>query len=38
MKKIFEILKFSRSILATTQWNILRIISFHLGLIERITI
>ena len=38
MKKIFEILKFSRSILATTQWNILRIISFHYSFIERIKI
>ena len=38
MKKIFGMLKFSESILDITQRNILRIISFHLGLTEKITI
>ena len=36
MKKNFGMLKFNRNILDIIQWNILRIISFYLGLIERI--
>ena len=37
MKKIFGMLKFSGNILDITQCNILRIISFHYNLTERIT-